>query len=71
MYVFGDKTPLRCLVSSVRQALLESFQSAVNVIPLGIHDADAHVTETDVLGSDLIVQTTGKDDTLLEQGGQD
>lgn len=43
----------------------------VDIVALGVSDTDTHVTEADVLGGNLLVQTSCKDDTTLKQTGQD
>ena len=43
----------------------------INIIALGVSDTDTHVTETNVLGGNRLVQASCKDDTTLQQTGQD
>lgn len=61
---------------SLRDSLLESSNSRVNVVAVGVSDTDTHVTETDVLGGNLLVKTGCEDDAALQQqrqhiGGQE
>lgn len=58
-------------MSNFRQRLLQAVNRLGEVLAVGICHADTHVSASDVLGSDLLVQSAGEDDALLQQGRQD
>ncbi|KAI6768724.1 hypothetical protein HG531_010913 [Fusarium graminearum] len=62
------------MYSSLEQALLESINGLLHVVSARIqlwkYNADTHVTESDVLGGNGLVNATSKDDTLTSQLGQ-
>lgn len=65
------KNPHLLLASlNLRNGLLQRIQSLLDVTQLAIHDRHAHMTEAEVLGRALLVQATGKNDTLRQQLGQ-
>jgi hypothetical protein len=57
----------RRLVSCFEQTILECLNCAVDIVPGWIKCAGAHVAEADVLGSNVFVQASGEDHTLLEE----
>lgn len=59
-----------CLVSNLRQCLLQALDRLAQVFAVGICHADTHVPATNVLRCNLLVQTTSKDDALLQQVGE-
>lgn len=58
------------LLGNLSQTLLQSLNGLVEIVPLRVSDRHAHVAETDVLGSDLLVQAAGEDDTPADELGQ-
>jgi hypothetical protein len=58
------------LVARIRQSLLQAADRSRDVRSLRVRDADTHVSESNVLGCDLLVQSTGEDDALLQQVGE-
>ena len=53
------------LVSALGKTLLEGVDGLVDIVPLGVKHADAHVAEPDVLGNNLLVNATSEHDTTL------
>lgn len=53
------------------QGFLQGSNGLVDIRTVGIRHADAHVSEADVLGGNLLVQTRCKDDAALQQTRQD
>jgi hypothetical protein len=58
------------LVSRVRQGLLQAANRSRDVRSLWVCYADTHVSKSNILGRDLLVQSTSEDDTLLQQVGE-
>ena len=71
IYIMRPKDLQALGLLSLSESLLERRDGMVDIIALGVSDTDTHVAETDVLGGDILVQTSCKDDTALQQTGQD
>jgi len=56
---------------SLGDSLLQRRQGVLNILAVGVSDTDTHVAEADVLGSNLLVQTSCEDHTALQQTRKD
>ena len=56
---------------SLSKSLLQCSNSTVDVATVRIRDTDTHVTEPDVLGSNLLVQASREDGATLEDARED
>jgi hypothetical protein len=54
----------------LHKTILQCNKRTINVITVGVSNADTHVAKADVLGSNLLVQTASKDNTTLHELGQ-
>lgn len=58
------------LVAALSQGGLEGVEGGIEVAALGLGDRDTHVTNAEVLGSNLDVETTSGNDTVGSQLGE-
>jgi len=56
---------------SLGKSLLQRRQGIINILTLRIGNTNTHMTESDILSSNLLVQTSCEDNAALQQTGED